>query len=135
MFNSRGNFQYPGSFSRSSRGNRDNQFFQIIRNFCPVLFQSILLLKRNWKLCTYYWRLALTPRGFLSFLEISEGKYFSALAKTYLYTESPSGELGPLEISWRGRQTTFFHGKHFYVSNPMCNIHSSNHGCHLYKWY
>ena len=68
-----------------------------------MLFQSILLLKRNWKLCTYSWRLALTPRGFLSFLEISEGKHFSALAKTYLYTESPSGELGPLETSWRGQ--------------------------------
>ena len=52
------------------------QYFQLSLQACPVLFQSFLLLKRNWKLCMHPKRRSLTPRVFPFFVEISEGKYF-----------------------------------------------------------
>ncbi len=79
-----------------------------------MLFQSFLS-KRNWKLRTYCCGHALTRRDRRSFVEILEGKYFF----------SPCQNLSI--------QTAFFHWKHFYVPNPICNIHSSKHGCHLQK--
>ena len=52
------------------------QYFQLSLQACPVLFQSFLLLKRNWKLCMHPKRRSLTPRVLPFFVEISEGKYF-----------------------------------------------------------
>ena len=52
-------------------------------------------------------------------MKISEGKY-----QNLSIHWAPFRRAWPFSGFWSRRQTAFFHGKHFYVSNPICNIHS-----------
>ena len=147
-----GNFQYPGSISRIYIGDWRTTLFclrivtfqdrlghkitrlAVFSAFLAVLsgaFPELLVVEAELEAVHVLQETCINPTSTSIFCRNLRRQAFFERLPNYIYTEPPSGEFGPWEVSCRRRQTAFLHGKHFYVSNPICNVHSSKHGCHL----